>query len=66
MLTCFSLCTNTFNRLIVAYFNGAMDKLSETLKVLERYQDENNSNQEPPSFLEIDQGGKLIFQNFKI
>ena len=45
----------------VAYFNGSQVKLAETLKVLERYQEENNTLQEPPSFLELDHGGKILF-----
>ena len=44
----------------VAYFNGSQAKLAETLKVLERYQEENNTLQEPPSFLELDHGGTIF------
>ena len=47
------------NQKKVAYFNGSQVKLAETLKVLERYQEENNTLQEPPSFLELDHGGKI-------
>merc|ERR1711935_171409 len=36
----------------VAYFNGAHDKLAESLKLLERYQEENRDEIDKPSILE--------------
>ena len=51
--------------LLVAYFNGAHDKLAETLKLLERYQEENRDEIEKPSILETaETNGKFfLFRN---
>ena len=52
---------NLWRHFSVAYFNGAHDKLAETLKLLERYQEENRDEIEKPSILETaETNGKIL------
>ena len=52
---------NIWLEFLVAYFNGAHDKLAESLKLLERYQEENRDEIDKPSILETaDTNGKCL------
>ena len=52
----------TYDVISVAYFNGAHDKLAETLKLLERYQEENRDEIEKPSILETAETNGKFFR----
>jgi len=51
----FSFMISDFEIFLVAYFNGSYEKVRETVKVLERYQQDRE--EEIPSFLEHDNYG---------
>lgn len=59
--TCYLVTMDILIGILVAYFNGAHVKLAESLKLLERYQEENRDEIDKPSILETaDTNGKCL------